>query len=207
MGYGARVRSLACRRGRAAALLCLVLFVAALAGACTDSGGDNGSGTGGATSTSAATGSGDGTEDGAFVSAEGRFRVVLPGAPDREVQETPAAGVTLEVVLFTVEDGEDHLYQVAYVDYPESLGELDPDGALDGAANGAANRTGGELVDKERLEYLGQPAIDYTITAGDATVQARTLLVGRRLYTLQAISITPPAPAFEAMLASFRLEP
>lgn len=143
--------------------------------------------------------------DAATASVEGRFRVEWPTEPVREVQSTQAAGVTLEVITYSATVGEDYLYQVAYVDYPDSLGPLDPAGTLDGAANGAVNRTGGTMVAKAPLQYLDHPAIRFSFTAQGATIEAQSLLVGRRLYTLQAVSRTPPAPAFEHMLATFSL--
>lgn len=141
----------------------------------------------------------------ATTSVEGRFRVEWPAEPVREVQSTDAAGVTLEVITYSATVDDEHLYQVAYVDYPDSLGPLDPAGTLDGAANGAVNRTGGTMGAKTTLRYLDQPAIRFSFTAQGATIEAQSLLVGRRLYTLQAVSRKPPAPAFEHMLATFGL--
>lgn len=139
------------------------------------------------------------------MSAEGGFSVELPGTPAKLTQEQPVGEIVLEVVLYNLEIGQDVAYQVAYVDYPDSLGELDPEGVLRGAAGGAAGAVGGTLTGTERLEYRGHPAISFDIELEGAHIAARSLLVGRRLYTLQAVSVEPPAPAFEQMIESFRL--
>lgn len=140
-----------------------------------------------------------------LASTEGRFSVEMPGEAARTVQQEAVGDITLEIVLYNVEVGDEYAYQAVYVDYPDSLGRLDPDGTLNGAANGAANRTGGKLTKSERLEYLGRPAIQFEVTVDGAHVEARTVLDGRRLYTLQAVSKTPPAPGFARMVETFTI--
>lgn len=178
-------------------LLCLAALLLLGAG-CADT--DDGAG-----DPAASTSSAPGAADSAFVSEEGKFRVALPGKPTRLLQQQPVGEVVLDVVLYNVEVGDDFAYQVAFVDYPESLGPLDPDGVLQGAASGAAGAVGGTITSSKRQELIGHPSIAFEIELESAHVAARSLLVGRRLYTLQAVSARPPAPDFDRMVSSFEL--
>lgn len=142
--------------------------------------------------------------DGIFRSQDGAFSVALPARPEITHQKEKSGGTTLDVVVFDVAQSDREAYQVAYVDYPTSLGGLDPGRVLDGAAAGASERLSGALEESTRLTYLGRPAVDARISTA-LPVRIRMVLAGRRMYTLQQVGPSVPSATYERMLTSFRV--
>ena len=140
-----------------------------------------------------------------FTSDEGRFSVVVPKQPKRLLQQQPAGDVVLDVVLHDVAVSDAEAYQVAFVDYPESLGALDARRVLEGAVDGAAARVAGTVESETFLDYRGRQAVDSVISVQQFKVRARTVLAGRRLYVLQQIAAGDPTPAYDTMLETFQI--
>jgi hypothetical protein len=145
-----------------------------------------------------------------FESPEGRFRVDFPGKPDRQEQSEPSAGQSLKIVLFTVDAG-DKAYSVAFSDLPAQVSQVSPETVLGGVPEGSAGRVPGKVRSKNMSTFVGSPAIDYVIdgegASQGATVQAKAVLVGARLYIIQGAGQNTETPFYQQMLSSFRLLP
>lgn len=192
------------RRFAGIALVCVVLL-----GGCAPSG--DGAQGGATTTTSSPRPSGSkggvGTAfvDGRFTSTEGGFSVALPKAPREVRQQEKVGDVTLRVVIYDVAISDTEAYQVSFVDYPESVGGLDPSRVLDGAVEGAVSRTNGSLERRDVAELAGLEARDAEIGAA-LPIFLRVALSGRRLFTLQQIGPAERTPTYDRLLGSFRLE-
>lgn len=140
--------------------------------------------------------------DGIFRSDEGRFSVALPSEPTRTERRQPVDGADLRVVVFDLAVSDAEAYQVSFVDYPESMGPLDPKATLAGGVAGATRGVSGALESSTDSTFKGRPAVDATITAA-LPVRTRLVLVGRRLYTLQQVGPGEAAEVYRRMLESF----
>ena len=144
-----------------------------------------------------------------FESPEGRFRVDFPGRPQRQEQTETSTGTPIKIILFTVDSGNT-AYSVAFSDLPETANAT-PNQVLDAVPDGSATRVPGKVRSKSMSTFVGSPAIDYVIEGeGEqrgALVNAKAVLVGRRLYIIQAASKNATTPFFARMLASFQLLP
>ena len=143
----------------------------------------------------------------AFTSTEGRFSAEFPATPNEDTQTASAEGVQLVVHLFTAET-DDYAISVGYVDYPEEFKTLDPKVILSGVAEGAAgNIGGGEVTKNDPSTFMGLEAIDYEVSADDASLQAKAFLKDNRMYILQGVSaeLADSAGEYNRLVESFKL--
>lgn len=140
--------------------------------------------------------------DGIFRTDEGRFSVALPSEPTRTERRHSVDGADLRVVVFDAAVSDAEAYQVSYVDYPESLGPLDPEATLAGGVAGATRGVSGALESSTDVTFKGRPAVDAVITAA-FPVRTRLVLAGRRLYTLQQVGPAEATDTYRRMLESF----
>lgn len=111
----------------------------------------------------------------------------------------------LDLSLYTAQADRTEVYTVAFVDYPESIVDVDPQLVLDGVVQGAAGNLAGAVASQSPAEVAGHPAVDFVIEIEEGTVQSRAVLVDRRLYLLQRAGQEPDAEGFARMVGSFEL--
>lgn len=140
-----------------------------------------------------------------FESAEGRFRVALPGQPTRRQAQIDEASPETALVRFTTRLDEATTLEVSYADYPDTITEIEPRVILTGAVTGSVERASGALAEQTPLTAEGSPAVDYLIQGDEGWLQARAILVGARLYLLQVAAPNPDGAAFERLVTSFEL--
>ena len=85
-----------------------------------------------------------------FSSKEGRFKVLLPGAPAENVQSFDSPFGKLEMHAFTLQTFA--FYGIGYIDFPEKDGIRDVKAFFAGAQAGNLAATKGELLE-EKSEY------------------------------------------------------
>jgi hypothetical protein len=143
----------------------------------------------------------------AFTSTEGRFSAEFPATPKEDTQTASAEGVELVVHLFTAQT-EGYAISVGYVDYPEDFKTVDPKVVLSGVAEGAAGNIGGGKVTKnDPATFMGLEAVDYEVSATDASLQAKAFLKDNRMYILQGVSaeLDDSADQYNRLVESFKL--
>ena len=140
-----------------------------------------------------------------FESAEGNFRVELPVEPVRQEETVPSDVGPLQAVLFAATTDPGSSYSIAYTDYPEAVLQVEPGAVLDGAVQGAATNVSGTVQSSTKLEAEGFPAVDYVINVDDGQLQARGILVDRRIYLLQRAGAQPDEAGFRQLVDSFEL--
>lgn len=120
---------------------------------------------------------------------EGSFSVLFPGEPERGVQSLNTQAGKINLVMYNAGSKKSG-FVVGYADYPEKIvRESDPNKMLDGARDGAVGNVGGELIDEMVLDSYGYPARELEINVPrKATVRARLVLVGNRLYQIMVVS-------------------
>jgi hypothetical protein len=131
------------------------------------------------------------------------FTVGLPGSPDKQQQTKQTAAGPVTVTILTVSQGQ-RAFALAYNAIP-STASYD----LDAAAKGTVSGTGGALTDVKTISFKGNQGRDYRITGaggGKGTAFGRILLVGSRLFQLEAVvaggDVKTAPPEYPAMLDS-----
>ena len=133
---------------------------------------------------------------------------VCPKTPKSSTQSVTLPQLTLHFTLDMSGNNKDGI-AVGFVDYPAQFSQFQGaqlDTVLTGAANGAAgNVPGGHLVSSSFTTLVGHRAIEYKITTRGPTVYSLAVLVGSRLYVLEAISTDHGQQALDRLLGSFKL--
>lgn len=140
-----------------------------------------------------------------FESPEGGFRVELPVEPVRQEETVQSDVGPLQAVLFAATTDPGSSYSIAYTDYPEAVLQVEPGAVLDGAVQGAAANVSGTVQSSTKLQAEGFPAVDYVINVEGGQLQARGILVDRRIYLLQRAGSQPDEAGFRRLVDSFEL--
>jgi hypothetical protein len=121
-----------------------------------------------------------------FVSADGRFQVLMPDDREESIERVGTGAGELETQAVTGRLGDAEMFGVFYTDIPESAGEIDVERSFEAAvANALAASPGLALTYRNRTYAYGGPAVDFTLEAPDRKVWARMAIVGRRTYLIQ----------------------
>jgi hypothetical protein len=135
-----------------------------------------------------------------FVSAEGKFRVMMPGAPTQKRQQLGP----ISLAMYTLEN-RDGAYMVGYCDVPIPANEPEAmtQRRLDGAREGAIRNINGGLIKENRIWLHGrEPGREIEANVpGKGIIRARFYVAGRRMY--QVIVIGTPALVHSADATRF----
>jgi Protein kinase domain len=142
----------------------------------------------------------------------GRFTVLLPGEPKKDVKASQTERGPIETCTFTIESGQ-HTYAAGWFDFPGIV----PQGpqiknALEGGQQGLLKNLGDVTILKdEEIALDGHPGKEVVIENKDKryTLTVRLYLVRQRTYTLLASAPLGQADAADVkrFFASFRLVP
>lgn len=126
-----------------------------------------------------------------FVSAEGHFRVLMPGTPAVETHSVTFADSNASATMYmtSVDLGDDVTYAVMYYDYPPGVAFGTPQQIL---AKARDTSVSGKTLVSDKPIHLGRvPGRAYKVTLSDGNVmEARIYLVGQRLYDM-VVGATP----------------
>lgn len=131
-----------------------------------------------------------------LTASDAHFTATFPARPQRAARAVGNATVILYITTLP-----DHAVGVNYIAIPPSASFN-----LDGAINGAAKSLRGEIVSRNSLTYLGQPAEDATISSSAGSAQVRVVAFGSSAYVLQGLgpSASSYAHDYKILLDSFR---
>lgn len=146
-----------------------------------------------------------------FRSSEGKFSVLMPGRPTKQIRSVKTPSGALDAHMFLVEQGN-VAYMVAYSDYPAIVIQDRPAKLiLDGARSGAVRNAQGKLVGESQISLDGHQGreLDIETTEGKTVIKARIVLVGHRLYQVMVLTRKEQASSEEVkkFLDSFTLHP
>jgi hypothetical protein len=144
-----------------------------------------------------------------YVSAEGRFQVVMPGTPQVKRQTVPAGQVSLEVVIVSSSDPDTHVEcGVCYFDLPEQLHNMTTEQLLVARREGIVNAVKGKVVSERQVTLNGQTGLETVIELPNGvTLVIRSFMINHRLYTVMIAGpgLNPAAEAAQAFLNSFNV--
>jgi len=133
-----------------------------------------------------------------FSPPEGRFKIKLPGEPQKIVKEREVGGAKQPVYTFNYGTTSFIVYTLSYTDYPQALEEEQTvkkflDGYREGrlAALATANY---RVVSESEFLLEGHPARLLQVEVEKSKMlRMKTVVVGQRLYSLVVLtSIDPP---------------
>jgi hypothetical protein len=122
-----------------------------------------------------------------YISNEGRYSILFPGAPQTTSQETATPdGAKLTQYMAFIGTGND-FYMVAYFDIGSSTWSFDK------ARDGALGKVNGTLISERNITLGENPGREVKVfgKSGDADVfiVARFFRVGERIYLLQYLTL------------------
>ncbi len=122
-----------------------------------------------------------------FASAEGRFKVKMPGTPKEEMHF--AGLVSMKVYSVQEENGA---YAVAFADMPISMPEsaAQVQARLDGARDGMVKKANATLTSAHSISLRGtHPGreVNADLPAQKGKLRARVYLVDKRLYQVMVV--------------------
>jgi hypothetical protein len=139
-----------------------------------------------------------------YVNADGKFRVLVPGTPTRDVWALPGRGKAGKKAVSFTADAPDAKYGVAYADFDQP-GDVDK--FVQRQPGELASR-GGKLLGEKDVAAGPHKGKEFLVEVpGQGTAHIRFYVVGRRLYKVMAHGADrPPPPADVArFLDSFQI--
>ncbi len=152
-----------------------------------------------------------------FTDYEGRFRVLIPQAMEKQENPIETAVGTLTYHTFyyqpTEKDPDNILYMLSYCDYPEGAMHSDSTELLQEffktTVQSSVNSVKGELLYSDDMVIQGFPGKLWRLIyqEGEASIKTKAVMVGRRFYLVQAIGLRDKGlnPSVDRYLDSFRL--
>ena len=143
---------------------------------------------------------------GVDVALDGGATITFPQPPSQSQQVVQMRNDEAVLVMHAATTPDETTYNVGVIEYPDSVDVSDPAVNLIGSVSGAASNSNSRVTMQEVAYYDGAPAIAFRLEARGATVLARNVLVGDRLYATSVSFTTGAKPAdAEAFLDSLDL--
>lgn len=143
-------------------------------------------------------------------SAEGGFTVLMPGpvAPKDKVTTKSDAQVGTYTAHTFTKAAEKGIFVVVWLDYAPGV-NVDVRGELTSSRDAFVRRLKGRLLSERPITLEGHPGLEYTAENDQAVVKVHTYVVGRRPYSIVALTYKgfDDSQNVNAFLSSFRLKP
>jgi hypothetical protein len=129
--------------------------------------------------------------------SDAHFTATFPARPQHATRTVGSSSVIAYITTLS-----NDAVGVTYITLPASASF-----SLDGAVNGeASSLPGAEVVSRNSLSYLGQPAEDATMTFSAGSVEVRIVRFGSSAYVLEGLGSTASSFAhdYSVLIDSFR---
>jgi hypothetical protein len=124
-----------------------------------------------------------------YTSPDGAFSIELPGKPAIETSQAPSDGgekITFHFVNATPTGKR--AYSCVYAEL-DNTAQKSPDQLLESARDGSLRKVQGTLLKQNQLTFQGYPGLQFQARVrGDALMDSRMVLVGKRLYMIMAVA-------------------
>jgi hypothetical protein len=143
-----------------------------------------------------------------FACKEGRFKVLMPGAPKEKKLETESDFGKGVLHMNTVQAGKT-MYGANYCDFPEEVKKTPLKKVYDSSRDGAVANLEGKLASEKDIKLGDYPGreIQIDVAGGKQVFRARVYLVDQRLYQVVVFGTKEAATSKDAdkFLESFKL--
>jgi hypothetical protein len=118
-----------------------------------------------------------------YASADGRYKILFPGAVKSETTDVKAKDATLKLTLDSFELSEGVLFMVTYIDVPDEVAKSPAGPRLDKVRDGNKGTDGKVHTDKEITIGADKlPGRDLVIEKPAFFIRTRVVIAGNRLY-------------------------
>jgi hypothetical protein len=143
-----------------------------------------------------------------FVSKEGRFKVLMPGAPKQDKAETES-DFGKGLLHMNVAQAGMAIYGANYVDFPAEVKKAPLKQVYDSSRDGAVANMAGKLASEKDVKLGEYPGREIRIEVGEGKrlFRARVFLIEQRLYQVVVFGAPEVAASKDAdkFLDSFKL--
>jgi hypothetical protein len=144
-----------------------------------------------------------------YTAPDGAFSIELPSKPTVELSQAPLeGGGTMTFHLVNSTSKGNRAYSCSYAEL-ENVGEKSPDQVLESARDGSLRNVQGTLIAQNQLMVQGFPGLQFQAhVRGNALMDSRLVLVGKRLYMLIAVAAAGEGSepkTVQRMFESFKL--
>ncbi|MBP3958792.1 hypothetical protein J8F10_26400 [Gemmata sp. G18] len=145
-----------------------------------------------------------------FASADGKYKVLFPGAVKTETTDIQAGKDTLKLTLDSVELKGDTTFLVSYIDASDEVAKKPAGPRLEKVRDGNKGEKGKVLDDKEITIAVGEekfPGRDVLIETPTGFIRNRMVIVGKRLYqvVVQGSKEVVISPSADKFITSFEI--
>ncbi|WP_066379799.1 MULTISPECIES: hypothetical protein [unclassified Anabaena] len=127
-----------------------------------------------------------------FTAPDGRFTVLMPGKPIRDIQTQKTYMGEIDLLIFSAQPPRQEVaYLVVYNDFPYSYAKMnDPQEILNNVRDMALKTTQSNLISQRNIRSSnGHPGKEFSyINAGGKITRTRIYLAEGRLYQVMAIT-------------------
>jgi hypothetical protein len=117
-----------------------------------------------------------------FISDEGRFSVLMPGAPEDKVETTPSEHGPYTTHLFILRQPR-NVFLIGWVDYDPSF-NFNRQTELEANRDNFVKGVNARLLETRSTRIDGYPALEFTAENANRIFKSRVYMVGRRPYQL-----------------------
>ena len=145
-----------------------------------------------------------------YASADGRYKILFPGAVKTETTDIEAGKDTLKLTLDSVELKGDITFLVSYIDASDEVAKKPAGPRLEKVRDGNKGEKGKVLDDKEITVSVGDekfPGRDVVLETPTGHIRNRMVIVGKRLYQVmvQGSKEVVTSPTADKFIASFEI--
>ncbi len=145
-----------------------------------------------------------------YASADGKYKVLFPGAVKSESTDIEVGKDTLKLTLDTVELKGDITFLVSYIDASDEVAKKPAGPRLEKVRDGNKGEKGKVLDDKEIAFAVGDekfPGRDVVLETPTGFIRNRMVIVGKRLYQVmvQGSKEVVTSPSADKFIASFEV--
>lgn len=120
-----------------------------------------------------------------FYSKDGKFKVNFTGEPELSKDTVGTDVGTIQMYMYMYEKSATEIEMLAYSDYPSSMVEQsNADDLLQGAKNGAVNNLNATVTEENKIDFNGNPGLEFKADNGQYYVHYKLVLKNNRLYQI-----------------------
>lgn len=125
-----------------------------------------------------------------FVSAIGKFKVMLPADPQHATQSLPVpnANYHLQYDMYAVDDENGDTFMISLVTYPDDVNMSNPQSILENLMNEMLKANPkNQLQSMQFTQFDGYDTLDFKLGSPDIEVTSRAFVVDQTLFLLTMI--------------------
>jgi len=147
-----------------------------------------------------------------FVSAIGKFKVMLPSVPQHASEDLPVpdSEFVLKYEMYVSEEGDGTTFMISLIKYPDGIDTSKPENMLENVMNEMISvNPSNRLRSMSFFDLDNHKALDFSIASPEIVVNSRAFIVEKILYLLTVIDKVnkEDSEEYQYFIDSFQLLP